>query len=128
RMHEAVLCLGDRLREVKAREEDARRREAYEAARAERDRLAEELSIYPELVAQLADLAGRLAANDAAIERVNRKLPSETPWLDSAELVARHLRNFNDGTGDVPRITKHMRLPSFQYVALEPYAWPRHRV
>ena len=45
--------------------------------------------------------------------------------LASTELVARQLKSFFDGTGDIPRITKHMRLPAFQYAALDPYTWPR---
>jgi len=53
--------------------------------------------------------------NDAVVERVNRKLPDGSKWIDSAELIARKLRNFNDGTADIPKITKHMRLPAFQY-------------
>jgi hypothetical protein len=27
---------------------------------------------------------------------------------------------FNDGTADIPKITKHLRLPSFRYAALDP--------
>jgi hypothetical protein len=45
---------------------------------------------------QLADLAARIAANDAVIERINRKLPKDATWIAGAELVARKLRNFND--------------------------------
>ncbi|OLB72059.1 MAG: hypothetical protein AUI16_21490 [Alphaproteobacteria bacterium 13_2_20CM_2_64_7] len=73
----------------------------------------------------MPDDATRIAASDAVIERVNRKLPDGSKWIDSAELIARKLRNFNDGTGDIPRITKHMRLPSFRYDALDLYTWPR---
>jgi hypothetical protein len=68
--------------------------------------------------------AARIAANDAVIERVNRKLPGGSKWIDSAELIARKLRNFNDGTADVPRIAKHMRLSAFRYSGLDPYIWP----
>jgi hypothetical protein len=74
---------------------------------------------------QLADLATRIAASDAVIERVNQKLPDGKKWLANAELVTRQLESFFDGTGDVPRITKHMRLPAFQYAGLNPYTWPR---
>jgi hypothetical protein len=90
----------------------------------ERDKLAVELAeVHPPLAAKLADLAARIAANDAAIERVNEKLPDGRKWLANAEL-ARDLKSFFDGTGDVPRITKHMRLPAFRYAALDPYIWP----
>src|SRR5262249_36412722 len=126
RMCEAVRRLGERLVEVKRQEEKARRSAAYTAALVERDRLAVELAeVYPPLAAKLADLATRVAANDAAIERVNQKLPDGKKWLASAELVARQLKSFFDGTGDIPRITKHMRLPAFQYAGLDPYTWPR---
>jgi hypothetical protein len=57
------------------------------------------------------------------IERVNQKLPDGKKWLANAELVARQLKNFFDGTADVPRITKHMRLPAFRYAPLQPYTW-----
>jgi hypothetical protein len=40
------------------------------------------------------DLAGWIAANDAVIERVNRKLPHGANWLASAEAIARGLRGF----------------------------------
>jgi chromosome segregation ATPase len=97
RMHEAVRRLGERLRVVKSQEEQARRRAAYDAALVERDKLAVEVAeVYPPLAEKLADLAARVAANDAVIERVNRKLPDRAKWIDSAELVARKLRNFND--------------------------------
>ena len=76
RMQEAVRRLGERLREVKAQEEEARRRSAYDAALVERDKLAAELTeVYPPLAAKLADPAARVAANDATIECVNQKLP-----------------------------------------------------
>jgi hypothetical protein len=128
RMQEAVRRLGERLREVKAQEEQARRRAAYDGALIERDKLAAELAeVYPPLAARLADLAGRIAANDAVIERVNRKLPDGSKWIDSAELIARNLRNFNDGTADIPKITQQMRLPAFRYAALDPYSWPSAR-
>jgi chromosome segregation ATPase len=125
RMQEAVRRLGERLREVKAKEEQARRRAAYDAALAERDKLAAELAeVYPPLAAKLADLAARIAGSDAAIERINRELPNGSKRVDNAELVARQLSNFVDGPSNIPRITWHMRLPAFRYAPLEPYSWP----
>jgi hypothetical protein len=60
----AAKRLGERLREVKADEEDERRRVAYEKAKAERDKLAGELkAIYPPIEAQLRDLLPRMAEN-----------------------------------------------------------------
>src|SRR5262249_953069 len=126
RMQEAVRRLGQRLREVKGEEEQARRRAADDATLVERAKLAKELAdVHPPLAEQLADLAGRLAASDAAIERVNQKLPDGKKRLANAELVARQLSNFVDGPSNIPRITWHMRLPAFRYVRLDPYTWPR---
>jgi hypothetical protein len=39
-------------------------------------------------------------------------------------VFARGLKNFFDGTADIPRITKHMHLPAFRYAALDPFTWP----
>jgi len=51
----------------------------YDAALVGRDKLAKELAeVYPAIAEQLADLAGRLTASDAAIERVNQMLPELT--------------------------------------------------
>jgi chromosome segregation ATPase len=126
RMNEAVRRLGERLREVKAEEERGRRRAAYDAALAERDKLAAELTeVYPPLAAKLADLAERIAANDAEIERVNQKRPDGAKWLANSELVARQLSSFFDGPTNIPRIAQQMRLPAFRYVPPEPYTWPR---
>jgi hypothetical protein len=99
---------------------------AIEAALVERDKLAKELAaVYEPIAQQLADLPGRIAANDVVIERVNRKLPDGKKSLANAELVARQLKSFFDGTGGVPRISKHIRVPAFQYAGLDPYTWPR---
>jgi hypothetical protein len=96
RMREAVRRLGERLVEVKRQEEEARRLAAYNAALVERDKLAAELAeIYPSLAEKLADLGARVAANDAAIERVNQRQPDGAPWLTGAELIARELNSFS---------------------------------
>ena len=72
----ATAKLGERLRVVKSQEEQARRRAAYDVAAAERDKLAAELAeVYPPFAEKLADLAARIAANDAVIGRINCKLP-----------------------------------------------------
>lgn len=105
-----------RLREVKAKEDQARRQAAYDAALAERDKLAAELTeVYPPLAEKLADLASRIARNDAEIERVNTRRPDGAAWIAGAEMIARQIRNFNDVAAAVPpRITRHLRLPAFQ--------------
>ena len=128
RLKEAVRRLGERLREVKKQEEQVRRRAAYDASLIERDKLAAELAeVYPPLAEKLADLAARIAANDAVIERVNRKLPHGANWLASAEAIARGLKGFVDGPTYIPRVTEQMRLPAFKYSGLDPYAWPQLR-
>jgi hypothetical protein len=122
----ATAKLGERLREVKSQEEQARRQAAYDVALSERDRLAVELAeVYPPLAAKLADLAARVAANDAAIERVNQKLPDGATWIAGAEMIARQIQNFNDiNNAAIPCITRHLRLPAFRYSGLDPYIWP----
>ena len=79
RLQVAAKKLGERLREVKADEEDRRRRIAYEKAKAERDKLAAELkAIYPPIEAQFRDLMTRIDANDKEIEYINAHvLPRE---------------------------------------------------
>jgi hypothetical protein len=106
-MQEAVRRLGERLREVRRQEDQVRRRVAYDAALAERDALAAELAaVYPALAEQLADIVGRIAANDALIQRVNRKsLPDDAASIVNAEAVARGVSgNFVECGAGVPRL------------------------
>jgi hypothetical protein len=106
---EAVHRLGERLGEVKRQEEEARRLADYNAALVERDRLAAELvEVYPSFVEMLADLVSRIAVqmmprSTASIENC----PVGRSGLANAELVARQLKSFFDGTADIPRIAKH---------------------
>jgi hypothetical protein len=92
-----------------AAEEDARRWVAYERAKAERDKLVEELArVYPPIADQLADLAARLATNDAQLEIANRHArPAGAEHLRSAEEIARALtRGFGVLGTEIPRITR----------------------
>ena len=127
RMQTAVVKLGERLGELRRKEEDKRRWIVYEKARAQRDKLAVELKeVYPSLAARLADLAARVSANDREIEHINTwARPSGAEGLAGAVLVARELKNFNDGTANVPSITAGLRLPGFDYHRRDPYTWPR---
>jgi hypothetical protein len=127
RLQAAVTKLRERLEQVKAQEEDERRRLAYEKAKADRDRLAEELArVYPPIAAQLADLLTRIDANDREIEHINaHALPSGAERLLVAELVARGLEGFVKNSMSIPQITKQLRLPPFKFNVHEPYAWPR---
>jgi hypothetical protein len=78
-----------------------------------RDALAAELAeVYPKVCEQLADLMARIAANNAVIERINRKgLPDGAKWLPGAELVARGMRGFSAGGLRLPSIVEQLRLP-----------------
>jgi hypothetical protein len=114
RLQTAVTRLRDRLHEVKRQEENERRWTAYEKAKAERDKLAEELkAIYRQIETQVRGLLPRIAANDQQIEYINDyALPTGADRLLVAELVARDLRGFMENSMDVARITQHLRLPS----------------
>lgn len=127
RMQMAVTRLGERLRELRAQEEDQRRRVIYEKVKAVRDKLAAELKeVYPLLAHRLADLAARVAQNDLEIEQVNtRSRPNDVESLAGAELTARGLEGFVNAAGDVPRITHHLRLPGFKFDPRDSYTWPR---
>ena len=70
-----------------------------------------------------AAVTAQIAANDA-VKRVNQRRPDGVAWIAGAELVARELNSFFDGTADIPRITRHLRLPAFRYSGRDPYIWP----
>ena len=126
RLKNAVIRLRQRLKEVERQEEDQRRWIRYEAAKAERDKLAEELvRVYPPIADQLRDLLTRLSQNDKEIELINeRALPHDAPRLQAAELIARGLGGFREGgMYDVPRVTQ-TRLPAFKFDPFERYTWP----
>jgi len=129
RMQVAVLRLKDRLKEIKALEEDQRRRIIYDKAKAERDRLAAELkAIYPGIESQLGQLITKIEANDREIEFVNAHgLPTGAERLRSAELVARGLESWRLNQAEVSRITWELCLPAFEHDPHRPYAWPRSR-
>ena len=127
RLQTAVTRLRERLEQVKAQEEDQRRQLVYDRVKAERDKLAAELAeIYPAFANKLADLLPRIAANDREVEYINgHALPSGAGRLLVAELVARNLEGFGKNFIRTPRITEELCLPTFEYSAHHPYAWPR---
>ncbi|MGE0750813.1 MAG: hypothetical protein AB7K64_09525 [Variibacter sp.] len=129
RMRAAVERLRDLLRDARDREKDEKRREVYERVRTERDQLAAELSaLYPRLAEQLAGLMARIVENDRMVEYVNgHELPGGAPRLLLAELVARDMKGFVHPGGDVPRMTRHLRLPTFRHSVHDPYSWPRQQ-
>jgi hypothetical protein len=131
RMATAVEQLRARRLVVKADEEDARRLRIYEDAKAERDRLAEELrEFYPGVAERLAELLARIAANDAAVERINAHgLPRNHGRLLCAELAARRLDGWVLHSQPLARrLTDELRLPAFeQRPGSDGYLWPRSR-
>jgi hypothetical protein len=133
RLSAAVPRLQQRRKELLEAEENARRWTAYEKAKVERDKLAEELAqVYPPIAEQLAELVARIEANDKQIEHINaRALPSGAERLRVAELVARGIPGFSfapERNVEASRITKDLRLPAFGYTGRsQVYAWPRSR-
>ena len=129
RLQTAVSRLKDRLKEVRAQEEDQRRWIAYEKLKTERDRLAAELKAsYPGIESQLGQLITKIEANDREIEFVNAHgLPTGAERLRSAELVAREVEAWRVNQADVVRITRELCLPAFKHDPHRPYVWPRSR-
>ena len=127
RLRMAVTKLRDRLQQLKAQEDNERRWQAYEKAKAERDKLVSELKdVYPAYATRLADLVARIKANDREVDRINlRAQPDGAEWLRSVELVARDLNGWNDGTATVPRLVRDLRLPAFEYDRHVLNVWPR---
>ena len=71
--------------------------------------------VYPALSARLADVVARIDANDREIEKVNTwARPDGAEGLAGAEMVARGIKGFNYGLTNIPRITRDLRLPSFE--------------
>ena len=118
--------LAVRLDELRGMEEDARRTQLYESARSKRDALAAELArLYPPVVAQLSDLLARMVESDRELDYVNtRRLPRGASRLRAAEAVARGVSGFVDRGVDIPRITRALRLPSYEMGSTQPFAWP----
>ena len=87
RLQAAVTRLQERLNELRAQEEDARRWAAYRKAEAERDKLAAELAeVYPAFAERLAALLPRIATNDREIDHINaHALPSGSAGSSKTE-------------------------------------------
>jgi len=115
RLRVAVTRLGERLRELRAQEEDDRRRANYEQVKAKRDKLAAELAdTYPGIERQLVDLFARLDANDKEVNYLNTRLPTNTERLRLAELVARGLPGLVKNGTQIERMTEQLFLPAFE--------------
>lgn len=126
RLQVAVSRLGERLREVRAHEENDRRQLAYDKAAVKRDKLAAELArLYPPFATQIADLMARIVESDREIAHINaHALPADAEHLLVAELVARGLRGFVENSVEAVRITRQLRLPAFRFEQYDPYTWP----
>ncbi len=128
RLQAAVTRLGVRLGELRAQEEDQRRRIAYEGAKVKRDKLASELaSIYPSIERQLVDLFSRMETNDREVSYVNTHLPASAERLRFAELVARGIPSLIRNGTQIERMADLLALPAFKFSALNPLAWPQSR-
>jgi hypothetical protein len=129
RLQTAVSRLKDRLKEVRAQEENQRRWIAYEKVKAERDELAAQLKAnYPSIEALLGELIAKVEANDREVEFINAQaLPTGAERLRSAELIARGLESWRTNQTDVVRITRDLCLPAFIHDPHRPYVWPRLR-
>ena len=84
--------------------------------------------MYPPIAAQLADLLGRIDANDRQVEFINEHArPMDAEPLLVAELVARKLPSFSVNGAIVPRITRRLVLSAFDYSPFDLNAWPPQR-
>lgn len=110
RLNVAAERLAARLEEAKSAEQHARDDAAYDAAIAERDALAADLSKqYPRAARTIADLLARIAASDATISEVNKKRRKGQEPLFSAETIARGFPQ----TGPHERLGQSISLPGF---------------
>src|SRR3954452_1116516 len=79
---------------------------------------------YPATAARLAELLGRIVANDQAAEQINAHgLPRNHARLLCAELAARGLDAWVKNWVQTPRITEETVLPSFRQGS-DGYLWP----
>jgi hypothetical protein len=127
RLQTAVKRLGERLKMVKAAEENTRRQISYDQARATRDALAQELAqVYPPIATQLADLMCRIEANDREVATINTRLPKGAGRLLVTELIARGMDGFVHGGIVTPSLLENLRLPIFHHDPFNPYSWPSY--
>jgi hypothetical protein len=90
RLEAAIGHLAEHLEAARDREAETARTKLYEAARAERDTLVDDIRrIYPEAASAIAALIVRIAAADEKIAVVNSDLPEGTCWLEPVEMVVR---------------------------------------
>ena len=128
RLRTALPKLQERLRELQAAAEDARRRAVYDQVKAERDELATELKqAYPAIVAPAGRAAGahcrqRRAAGLhqqqrlAAAQLCRCNMP--TRWRAASTAMGSRAPTWR-------RLSQRVRLPAFRPVSGADCAWPR---
>ena len=115
RLQTAVSRLRERLKEVRAQEENQRRWTAYLRVKADRDKFAAELKAsYPSMESWLGELIAKIEANDREIEYINgQALPMGAERLRSAELIARGIEAWRvNSTDECGSVTNCAYLPS----------------
>ncbi|WEZ83523.1 hypothetical protein P6U16_01305 [Rhizobium sp. 32-5/1] len=119
----------EKLKELKdetaRNERSAAALEEFEAARTERDQLAEDIKEYPDLAMKIVSLIERLVASDQRIEAANKAKGSKD-WLYSAEFLAvGSPPQWNNGSpDDHPRLTA-AKLPLITPHTGYGWLWPR---
>lgn len=126
----------DRLNEMheaaKAREAEAGRGVAYDAAKAARDAAADDLrKNYPVLARKLAELLDRVVKADALVARANQAMPAGAEPLKPVEMIVRRVMPNGmvmapDGTASVissSPLTTSVRLPEMDAVG-SGQIWP----
>jgi hypothetical protein len=115
--------------EAVRREQASAAHAEFLAAKAERDELVNELrAVYPELAGKIADLIGRVAANQKRVERANQSIPAGEKWMASAETLARDASPgwSNSLDESLQKLTDFVRLPKFKVDPNDNYGrlWP----
>lgn len=113
RLRSLLPRLQARYEKVVAAEEGAEWKARYHLLKRERDALANELlEVYPQAVAQLANLFSRIAANNAKCHKLHQIRPAGVrQHLSGAELKARELDRFSILA---PEISKELKLPCWE--------------
>lgn len=106
RMEKAAERLMDLHDQAIKRERSEANLKEFQAARAERDQLVEDLKEYPELLDKITALILRVRDNDMRLERANSMRGSSENWLYSAEYLAggSPAQWRADGSADQPRL------------------------
>jgi len=114
RLNASLGMLVEKRDKIIADNAEEQRRKRFDAAKAERDSLAQHIRTrYPEIAMEMLALVRRIEASNAACEAVNRETPWKGEKLVHAENLARdcgHYWEMNRGGGPVTFIS-NIRLP-----------------